>query len=283
MSDYNPYEPPKADLRPSPEPVSQLVLLPEPRSLPLSAGIAFWSASWRMVKSNLGMWILITVLLFALQVVLRFAISQTLLWGGYLLVLMVASVISTVLTGGILIGARAVADGQSLQIEHLFAGFGSSLKPLVLLGVVSFGLSQLVEYLVKAVIGIDMDGLANGTVLPTEILSGIAPEQIALVVILYLLVMMLSWFTAPLVVLNDVPVLQAFVLSFKGCLRNPLALIVYALVLMLLIVLGAIPLMLGLLVVIPLPLIVLGAMWLLVVIPWWFMSIYVSYRQIFLT
>jgi uncharacterized membrane protein len=101
---------------------------------------------------------------------------------------------------------------------------------------------------------------------PEDLLSGVNTGLVAVGVILLLLVMMLFWFATQLVALNNVPVFQALSMSFKACLRNPLALIVYSLLVVVLLILGVIPLLLGL----------------LVVVPWLFASMYVSYRQIFL-
>jgi uncharacterized membrane protein len=111
-----------------------------------------------------------------------------------------------------------------------------------------------------------MELMQNEMSTPEDLLNGVNTGLIAVGVVLLLFVMMLFWFATQLVALNDVPVFQSLTMSFKACLRNPLALLVYMLLVLLLLILGMIPLLLGL----------------LVVVPWLFASMYVSYRQIFL-
>jgi uncharacterized membrane protein len=77
---------------------------------------------------------------------------------------------------------------------------------------------------------------------------------------------MLFFFATPLVALNQVPVFKALGMSFKASLRNFLPILVYGLVVMILAILGAIPLFLGL----------------LIVIPMIYVSSYAAYRQVFL-
>jgi uncharacterized membrane protein len=76
---------------------------------------------------------------------------------------------------------------------------------------------------------------------------------------------MAMYFAPSLVALDAVPVLQAFRLSLIGCLKNILPFLLYGVIAVLLVFLGTIPLLLGLLVVIPLLTI----------------AIYTAYRDIF--
>ena len=63
---------------------------------------------------------------------------------------------------------------------------------------------------------------------------------------------MAMWFSAPLVVLHDVPVATAMRLSFSACLRNVLPMMVFSFVLGVLFLVGSMPMFLGLLIVYPL-------------------------------
>ncbi len=258
MSDNNPYQPPKADVTPPRVPVSSMELLPEPRSLSAGAGLGWLAASWPMVKSNLGVWVLITLALFAIQFVLGLIPGA----GD-----VVSSLISPVFTGGILMGVRAIAAGENLRFDYLFECFKQKLWPLVGLGALTLGITFLfVVIIAGAFVAMNMDALQSETITPEDLLNGVNTGLIALGVVLLLFMMMLFWFSTQLVALNDVPVFRALGMSLKGCLRNPLALLVYLLLMMLLMILGAIPLLLGL----------------VVVVPWLFASMYVSYREIFL-
>lgn len=258
MSDNNPYEPPKADVTPPPVPFSSLALLPEPRSLAATAGWSWLSESWPMVKGNIGVWMLITVALFAVQ----FVLGMVPVAGD-----IISTLIGPVFTGGILMGARAVAGGDSLRFDYLFEGFKQKFMPLLGLGALTLGIMFLFVIIIGgAFVGMNMDVMQNEASTPEDLLNGVNTGLIAVGVILLLFVMMLFWFATQLVALNGVPVFQSLTMSFKACLRNPLALLVYMLLVLLLLILGMIPLLLGL----------------LVVVPWLFASMYVSYRQIFL-
>lgn len=252
----NPYEPPKSDVTPVTND-QNLSLLPAPRSLPAGAGISWLSESWPMVKSNLGTWVLITLALFAIQFVLGIVPVA----GD-----IVSSLIGPVMTGGILMGVRAIAGGETLRFDYLFEGFKQKFGPLVGLGALTLGIMFLFGIIIGgAFVGMNMDSM-DPEMNPAELLAGANIGLIAVGMVLLLFVMMLFWFATQLVALNDVPVFQALTMSFKGCLHNPLSLLVYSLAILLLLILGAIPLLLGL----------------LVVVPWLFSSMYLSYKQIFL-
>ena len=77
---------------------------------------------------------------------------------------------------------------------------------------------------------------------------------------------MMIWFAPALVILNDMGAVEAMKRSFSGCIKNILPFLLYGVIAMVLVILGMIPLFLGLLVVIP----VLTA------------AIYTSYKDIFL-
>lgn len=258
MNDNNPYQPPQSNVTPPPLTASHLTLLNEPRALSASAGFSWLADSWALVKSNLVVWVLITLVLIAIQVALGFVQVVGDIASGLL---------GPVLTGGILMGARAVAGGDTLRFEHLFAGFKENLMPLLGLGALTLVILILFGIVIGGAFGGMNMALMQGEMSnPEDLLKGVNTGLIAVAVVLLLLVMMLFWFATQLVALNNVPVFQALSMSFKACLRNPLALIVYSLLMVVLLILGMIPLLLGL----------------LVVVPWMFASMYVSYRQVFL-
>ncbi len=258
MNDNNPYSPPKSDVTPPPRPVGDMELLAEPRSLSAGAGIAWLSESWSMVKNNLGVWILITLVLFVIQVILGI-----IPFVGDI----VSSIIRPVLTGGILLGVRSIDSGESLRFDYLFEGFKQKFAPLAGLGGITLGVMFLFGIIVGgAFVGMNMNNLQHDAPNPEAIFSGMNIGLIAIGVILLIVVIMLFWFATQLVALNNVPVFQSLTLSFKACLRNPLPLLLYSVAMVILLVLGSIPLLLGL----------------FVVIPWLFSSMYVSYKQVFI-
>lgn len=265
--DQDPYKPPQSDLKQAPGATTEkLELLPAPRSLPLSAGISWLSESWPSVKKNLAAWILIILIFFIAQVALGSILSNAITGSFYLPAILLLSIVSELLTAGVLAGARASVHGQPLIPGHLIELPKRKIIPLSILGTISFAVSQAAEYFISGMLGININNLPTETSTPQEIFSNLAPEHIIVVVILYLIVIMMFWFTTPLVALNDAPPLKALSMSFQGCLRNPLPLIIYCLAMVVLVFLGVLPLLLGL----------------LIVLPWMFSSMYVSYKQIFL-
>src|SRR5699024_8206828 len=83
---------------------------------------------------------------------------------------------------------------------------------------------------------------------------------------LMLPLMMMIWFAPALIMLNGVAPTEALKMSFVGCLRNILPMLIYGLICTILLIAGALPLFLG---------------W-LVVYPIFICSIYTAYRDIYL-
>lgn len=217
----NPYEPPKADLTPPNQEVGQLELLAEARSLPIGAGFGWISGSWEYVKSNLGIWVLITLALLGIQVLLSLVPGV----GD-----IVSTIIGPILTGGILIGARSIDQGEKLRFDTLFAGFKQQAMPLAGLGLLTLGIFFLLIVLfVGAFAAVNAETM-DAMMAPEDIFSGVNTGLIAVGVIMLIVVMMLFWFATQLVALNKVPVFKALGMSFKACLRNPLPLLVYSVV-----------------------------------------------------
>lgn len=258
MNDNNPYQPPQVDVTPPSKVNADFTLLPEPRSVPIGAALEWFAESWSVVKANLGTWVLITLAFIAIQFVMGFVpIAGDI----------VSTLLGPVFTGGILLGIHALAQGGELRFDHLFAGFKEKFAPLLTLGAVTLGVMFLFGILIGGVfVGTNSELLSGDMTRPEAVFSGINTGLIAVAVIFLIIMAMLFWFATQLVALNDVPVLQALSMSLKGCLRNPLPLIVFVLLAMLLVILGAIPLGLGL----------------LIVLPWLFVTAYVSYRHIFI-
>ena len=173
-----------------------------------------------------------------------------------------SAILTPVFTGGLLMGIRAAAAGEPLRFDTLFEGFKQNFAPLAGLGALTLAVS--------AVVMVVFAGLAyvmSPSDLSTQPSNAVIGITMIVVAILGFAMAMLFIFATPLVALNNVPVFQSLSLSFKASLRNILPIIVYGLVIGLLAVVGMIPLLLGLLVVIPL----------------FYVSSYVSYRQVFLS
>ncbi len=261
MSTDNPYSPPQSEVA---DPYNDVAgeLRESPRSNPAGHGWAWLSQGFALFKAAPGIWIVNVILL----VVILFLLLLIPFIGS-----LFQSMLSSVLGGGLLLGARAVDRGEPLTVNHLFAGF--SRRPLALMGV---GAISLIGTILIFVIAILVSGLGFGTIgaldggeLTPGQLQQLAPLLIVMGLVtagLMVPLMMMVWFAPALVVMHeDMGVFGALKLSFVGCLKNLLPFLVYGLIGLLLTIVATIPLGLGWL--------VLG--------PMIFGSVYAGYKDIF--
>lgn len=164
---------------------------------------------------------------------------------------------AAVFMGGIMLGAHEQENGIGFRIERLFAGFSNRFGALFLVGLF-YMLGFIVVLLFMLVSLGGFFSLAPGvwsgsaTGLPPEpMLNPLTWLPVLLVFALVVPLVMAYWFAPALVILDRASPLRAMVMSFRACLRNILPFIVYGLVSIVLFILGAIPLLLGLLIVIP--------------------------------
>ncbi|HWK54409.1 MAG TPA: BPSS1780 family membrane protein [Hyphomicrobiales bacterium] len=201
-----------------------------------------------------GVWVGITVVGLLIQIVLS-AIP---------IVNIVVNLLMPVWIGGLALGCHAQASGEPLRLNHLFAGFGPKLKPLLLCGVIVIVLELLIF---AVVLGSTLWELAlQGT-------NDVSPEfgvglllRLLIALALIVPVYAASWFAPLLIMLSDLDVVSALKQSLAGCLKNITSLLVYGLVLIPLGILAALPFGLGMLVLAP------------VLVT----SLYLSYREIFI-
>lgn len=202
------------------------MLLATPRRCDASAGV---------------MWMVQAVSLFQRQPLLWLAMGATLMiiLGvlasiPFLNVLMVMVVF--VFSGGIIQGAAAQSRGDELRFDHLFSGFKSHLKPLVMLG-----LWYLVGTIVCMIpmfvaMGSMMFALFNsdyGTVGSLSISAVIFGYLISM--LLFIPLTMAIWFAPALIVLHDVDAVTAMKKSFEGSKQNLMPMFVFGLVCLLLV------------------------------------------------
>lgn len=206
------------------------------------------------------MWVTLTLVL-ALIWMLLFAIRLI----GPLLF----NLLSPVFFAGFMIGCRDLERGRELELAHVFAGFRSHAAPLVTVGGV---------YLVGMIVILGLIFLtAGGSMLPTAlsgkhadmaaVAAAVRGLALALIVafVVYIPLLMAVWFAPLLVAFHGMPAVPAMKLSFQACWRNLLPFTLYGFVVLILWFLASIPLLLGLLIVLPVVL----------------CSIYASYKDIF--
>jgi uncharacterized membrane protein len=255
MQEKNPYAAPAAPVDDVVHAASIGELIEGGRRVPSGNSWLWIAKGFGLFKASPGVWILIVIILFAISWLL-----SVLPFGSLAL-----NLITPVFVGGLMLGCHAQAQGEPLEVAHLFAGFRERTGPLVLVGVL-YLIGVIAAMLIASLIfgaSILMSGLAVAA-------TTLAPVTIALfaLVVLALLVPlgMAVWFAPALVLFHDAAPVDAMKQSFLASLRNMIPFLLYGIILLCLGVVASIPLFLG---------------W-LVLIPTAICSTYYSYRDIFI-
>lgn len=251
----NPYAPPDSDVT-TPEAVG----FGTPKKVAAGNGWRWIADGWGHFRQNPGPWVGATLV----WMLLSGAISAIPMLG-----FLAGTILHPVLIAGFMLGANAQYEGEDFEVRHLFAGFSEKFGPLALVGLLYLAGFVVIVLIAAAVFG--------GAVFAT-MGSGFQPDSVAIeqmilpLLGMVLLVMALSvplvmayWFAPALVVLGGLSPTQAMKASFSACAKNVLPFFVYGLILFVLMIVAILPLLLGLLVLIP----VITA------------SVFTSYRDIF--
>lgn len=238
----NPYQAPSsttADVPPRPDDSG---FTGEIARLPAGAGTRWLSEGFELFKADAGVWVGIALLYFVLGI----ASSIIPFIGG-----IAWSVLQPLLIGGLMLGCEAQRRGQPMNISFLFEGFNRNGGQLALIGAIYIGAILLVVVTLGIGLGIAVPMLGTDFLQSFEggDRAGLATLVVAGVVLFTLAVslpmMMAVWFAPALVVLHELPALEAMKRSFVGCLRNLLPFLVYGLVALVLSILATLPLALG--------------------------------------
>lgn len=234
---HNPYQAPSAhveDVRTS----SGAGVLGDPAKVGAGRGAGWFGDGWRIFRSATGTWIGVIVVFFIVTLVLAMIpiIGQ-----------IASNVLMPVLTGGLMIGCRAIDDDEEFGFGYLFAGFKKNFGQLLLIGILGFAFAFVV------IIGLSVLGIGIG--FGAAFLGGKgAGSDAALVTLmigalvaafLFVPLAMAMWFAPALVALHDLSAFEAMKLSFRGCLRNMLPFLIYGLVFIVLAIVATIPVGLG--------------------------------------
>jgi uncharacterized membrane protein len=238
------------------------------RAAPRAAGngVEWWRAGWRYFAAAPWVWIGLAIAFLAILILVS-------------VVPLIGSVASTVLTpvlaAGLMAACQAQDRGGPATFNHLFAGFGDRLTPLVVVGLLYLVGTMIIVAIVAAVI-VATVGLSGFAALwsgdPMQLgfgtiatLGAGAFFAVLLGTVLALPLMMAYWFAAPLVMLRNEEPASAMKASFAACLVNIWPMTVYGLVGIALSIAATIPFGLGWFVLCP----VIAT------------SIYASYKDIF--
>jgi uncharacterized membrane protein len=244
------------------QPLDQgLKLIVPGRSMPAGAGWDWIALGWKAFTAAPMMWILSVIALFVVAIVMALLpIIGSLAF----------QLLQTVIAGGYMAGCRSLERGGDFEIEHLLSGFSKRFGPLLIVGLI-FLVGWLVLILIMfAFVGMAMLGaFMSGD--PSAVSAALVGSAISfllgslVVLALSIPLVMAYWFAPALVMIHDMPPLDAMKASFFGCLRNFVPFLVYGVVLFVAAIIAAIPLGLGFLILIPVAI----------------ASTYVAYRQIF--
>jgi uncharacterized membrane protein len=229
-------------------------------------GVNWWSEGWRYFAAAPWMWIGLSIAFIAILILA----SVVPLIGG-----IASTILSPVLAAGLMAGANAQARGGELTFNHLFAGFGERLMPLIFVGLLYLAGTAIIMVIVLAIVvaTVGMSGLGSlwsgdpmqmGWAMVATLGAG-AFFAVLIGTLCALPLMMACWFAPPLVMLRNEEPVAAMKASFAACLVNIWPLTVYGLIGIVLMIVATIPFGLG---------------W-FVLCPVFATSIYASYKDIF--
>jgi len=254
----NPYAAPRAHVQDAGTALAG-EFVAEGQSVPAGNGWSWIRDGFAMFREQPGTWILIVIVFVVIAIVMGlipFVGSLAL------------QLLTPVFTGGVMLGCRQIEEGGEFSVGTLFAGFSNRGGQLVLLGLVGL-LAIVLIVMATGLVFFGMGGLAlfSGAATDQRAAIGFATMMLAVLVglALSLPVYMALWFSPALIALNDLPLGAAIKSSFSGCLRNMIPFLVYGVVLFVFLVLAIIPVLLGM----------------LVMLPVLFASIYTAYRDIY--
>ena len=98
--------------------------IPEGRRVPTGNGVQWLARGWQIFRSAPGTWVGISIALIVIMMVI----------GMIPVVNLAVNLLGPVFIGGIIIGCRAIEEGEGLRFAHLFAGFSTRLGGLLLVG-----------------------------------------------------------------------------------------------------------------------------------------------------
>ena len=231
-----------------------------PRAVDAGNGWQWIVDGFHIFRKGAVMWIVLTLVLAILWLLsLMIPLLGPLLFNLF----------SPVFFAGILIGCRAIEQNEALELPHLFAGFKSNVSALVSVGGVYLAGTIIIIGIVLATVGASAFTMTKpGKAIDAEAAMALMSTMgvaLTIALALYMPLMMAIWFAPALIVFENLGAMVAMKQSFAACLMNMMPFLVYGAVVMVLWIIASIPLLLGLLVLLPVA----------------FCSVYTSYMDIF--
>jgi uncharacterized membrane protein len=222
------------------------------------------TAAFQLFRKNPLIWVVLNLTLMLIGV----GLSVLPVIGAYMLYLL-----TPVFLGGIMAAAKDLEAGQEIEIAHLFRGFRHNAAHLVTVGGVYLVGQVVISGVMLTVGGPEFQEAVKAGISALDA-SALTPEgtrrvlQAMLVgMLLFVPLAMAVWFAPALVILDDQPGFQALWTSILASLRNAGPLLLYSIVSSILLLFAVIPFGLGLI------------LW----IPVMLLTIYTSYRDVFIS
>lgn len=260
MSDINPYQPPESRAAAATTPAGADNFIAGGRAVDAGRGWEWIASAFTLFKKQPGNWILVLIVFLVCLIL----ITLVPVIGGLANMLLMQ-----VFMAGIMLGCRALDNGQDLEVAHVFAGFKQNTSNLMVLGLLALAGWVVVLIPVLLIMGgggvmammRGHDAMAMG--IATLGLSFVLAMLVGLA--LSVPIYMALWFAPSLVVFHNMAPVDAMKASFTGCLKNLVPFLLYGVVLLVLCLFAVVTFGLGYLVLIP---VILA-------------SIYTAYRDIF--
>lgn len=217
----NPYAAPKAELKHGYTTGDKGFV--DPRKMPAGRGAAWFFQAVALFLKSPFVWLLTIICFSLIQLVQIIPLIGPI----------AMTILGPVFTGGLILGAQALDENDTLQVGFLFQGFKQGFGQLVLLGLI-FLAAMTVGTIVAMGVSFATVGFSALSMKGGMVQTG-APVMIMLLMFLIMLavfvpIMMGYWFAPALITINEKPVFEAIALSFRGCLRNILPFLIYSLV-----------------------------------------------------
>ena len=246
MTDQNPYQAPDANLTEGTRGPDVELAVTGIKSLSAGAGLEWVTKAFDLFKRSPLIWIMLIILWFVINIVGQFI--PIIGW-------LAMSLLYAVFFAGFMLGCAALERGEELEIAHLFAGFKNNTGSLIGLGAIYLG----VLVIFGAIVGVLVFSGAGGfsamsdpeSVNPAQIFSSGTLLSILVALLLFIPIGMMFWFAPPLIALGGVPLLQSLKMSFMGCLKNIVPMLLFGIIMLVLSVIATIPFGLGWLVLMP--------------------------------
>lgn len=218
----------------------------EPRTVPIRQGWEWYADGWRLFMKNPVVWVLMTLIVGVIVVVLQFI---------PLLGALAVALVIPVFMGGLIVTARYLRDERPVEVTTLFEGFRDRgrLTPLLILGAIMLG-AQIVMMLAGMLLmgGPMVAGAMMGGEVARMVGFGFGAMFGSLVIVVLMLAIGAAMvFAVPLVMLRGEEPVAAILKSLQACLANLVPMLVFFIIYGVLAMIAAIPLFLGMLVLVP--------------------------------